>query len=57
MEEAMLIFYDTNEDFRDYVDKYRVKHGIEMPQDAMKQSIVKDAYKYYLDIFERRVVK
>lgn len=57
MEEAMLTFYDMNNDFKDYVDKYRIKHGIEMPQDAMKMATVKDAYKYYLDIYERRVAK
>lgn len=53
--EAMMQFYDICQDFRNYVDKYMAKHDIEYVEDALNMATVRDAYKYYLDIFSRRV--
>ena len=40
-------FYQKNEDFRDYVDKYGKKHGILDVIDILKCALVRDAYHYY----------
>lgn len=41
-------FYESNEAFRNYVDRYSVKHGVSVDA-ALTHSTVRDAYEYYLD--------
>ena len=39
-------FYKTNQDFKDYVDKYCAKHHIDKDE-AFTHSLVISAYEYY----------
>ena len=39
-------FYKTNQDFKEYVDKYAKKTRI-TPEEALKHSLVREAYEYY----------
>lgn len=39
-------FYETNKDFKDYVDKYAKKNHI-TPEEALTHATVREAYKYY----------
>ena len=62
MIEAMIAYYDHNPDFKDYVNKYCVKHGIpfnddEVPQDVMSHYLIQDVYNYYLEIELSKVKK
>ena len=38
--------YDTNPDFKAYVDKYCIKHNITVDQ-ALEHYLIKDAAEYY----------
>lgn len=38
--------YDTNEGFRQYVDKYCVKHEIDR-ETAFTHSVIRNAFEYY----------
>ncbi len=40
--------YNTNPDFKAYVDKYCIKHNITVDQ-ALEHYLVKDAAEYYLE--------
>lgn len=40
-------FYETNEDFKSYVDKYGKKHGMIEVIDILKSALIREAYKYY----------
>lgn len=39
-------FYDTNDDFRKYVNKYCNKHKLTVDE-ALNHSMVREAYNYY----------
>lgn len=39
-------FYNTNEDFKIYVDKYRSDRGISL-EEALTHKLVKEVYLYY----------
>lgn len=39
-------FYETNKDFKDYVDKYAKKNHI-TPDEALAHASVREAYDYY----------
>lgn len=39
-------FYDTNSDFKDYVDKYCTKHQLTV-EVALEHKLVKEVAKYY----------
>lgn len=45
--EVMVVLYNSNNDFKNYVDKYCVKHNIDIPQEAMEHALIRDAYDYY----------
>jgi hypothetical protein len=44
----MRSFYENNEKFRNYVDRYCVKHGVSVDA-ALTHSTVRNAYEYYQD--------
>lgn len=48
----MRSFYESNETFRNYVDRYAVKHGVSVDA-AFTHSTVRNAYEYYLDAEKR----
>lgn len=52
----MRSFYESNEAFREYVDKYVVKHKVETDI-ALTHSTVRNAYEYYLDAEKRNASK
>ena len=39
-------FYESNSDFRDYVEKYRKKHDLSVDE-ALQHASVREAEKYY----------
>lgn len=39
-------FYESNSDFRDYVEKYRKKHDLTVDE-ALQNASVREAEKYY----------
>ena len=39
-------FYNSNADFKDYVDKYCKKHGYTV-EETLEHALVKDVYEYY----------
>lgn len=39
-------FYENNEDFRGYVDRYANKHNLTVDE-ALTHSLVREAYEYY----------
>ena len=39
-------FYESNSDFRDYVEKYRKKHDLTV-EEALQHAQVREAAKYY----------
>lgn len=39
-------FYNSNSDFRDYVEKYRKKHDLTVDE-ALQHASVREAEKYY----------
>lgn len=41
--------YNTNPDFKDYVDRYCIKHNVTV-DDALEHYIIKESAKYYLAI-------
>ena len=49
-------FYESNEAFRNYVDRYSVKHGVSVDA-AFTHSTVRNAYEYYLDAEKRSASK
>lgn len=44
----MRSFYENNEAFRNYVDRYCVKHEVST-EEALTHSTVRNAYEYYLE--------
>lgn len=42
----MVEFYNTNKDFKDYVDKYALQHRM-MVEDALTHSLIHEVYIYY----------
>jgi hypothetical protein len=42
-------YYNTNPEFKEYVDRYAKKHGISVDE-ALTHKIVKEFYKYLLAI-------
>lgn len=42
----MMNFYNTNPDFKDYVDKYCTKHQIGV-EEALEHKLVKEVSEYY----------
>lgn len=49
-------FYGSNEAFRNYVDRYSIKHGVSV-ETAFTHSTVRNAYEYYLDAEKRNASK
>lgn len=47
-------FYSSNEDFKNYVDKFAAKHNISVEK-ALAFAMVKLAYEYYEDIESRQI--
>ena len=45
----IICFYQTNDDFRVYLDKYCDKHNLTVTE-AVKHQIVKEQAKYYKDV-------
>lgn len=48
----MRSFYESNEVFKNYVDRYSVKHEVST-EEALTHSTVRNAYEYYLDAEKR----
>lgn len=49
----LITFYQTNDDFRVYLDKYCDKHNLTVSE-SVKHLIVKETAQYYKDIEDRR---
>lgn len=46
--------YETNDGFRQYVDKYCVKHEIDR-ETAFTHSVIRNAYEYYLHVNDGKI--
>lgn len=53
--DEMKEFYKTNPDFKLYVDRY-CNHYRYILEEALSHALIREVYKYYKDIQERKVV-